>query len=149
MSRELGPLEIISDNLLISQVVPQGIAPRNPDLIVGDRYLTRILPDYADIFRRTVKIIIGGLILSSYAETPLPDGEVLLASVFGVCTDQVVSIAGQDCHFFVPNVHKAFLPLLGLKPMDAIHGYHVDLVEQINYSLEAASPYRLATLPRE
>jgi hypothetical protein len=146
MSR-FGQLEVISTNIGIAStgLPPEGRASENPDLLSDGTFVTFILPEHRDTYFEFVRLVMGGLVLESAMDTPLPDGTIMQSSIFGI-TAFSGSYRGETTYCFLPNVHQDFLPMLGDDPAAALDGYHQRIINETNAALGHGSPYRLESL---
>ena len=142
---QFGPEKIISANVSLETSAPGGFPLTNPDLLPGDRFATFMHAEHLDAFHAVIKPVMASLVVASAAETPHRFGRTVKSSVFGISFGDGY-YQDRQTELFVPNVHRDFLYLLGDNPMDAIHGYHRQVIGQINDALATVSPYRLEPL---
>lgn len=118
----------------------------NAALMHGGRYGTLIHPEYATAFRKGVSWIMAGIVLGQTPPFELPgDTET---NIFGYTDAEAILPDGQSTRILIPSLAKSKLPRVEGDPNNALHDYHIRLIEKTNEALNALeSPYRLALLP--
>ena len=112
--------------------------------VPGDHFVTFIDPGYEEIFHDGVRPLMYG-ILDRQAHDELKESNFSLIETMCRIDDK-----GQEGRIFVPAMNRLKIDLGATEHtrMEAIHGFHISIVNSTNRALEALrSKYRLPEVP--
>jgi len=116
----------------------------NARQIPGDHFVTFIDPEYEDIFQHGVRPLMYG-ILDRQAHVELKEPNFSLIETMGRLDGEA-----RQGRIFVPAMNRLKIDLGATEHtrMEAIHGFHISIVNSTNRALQALrSRYRLPEVP--